>query len=237
MINGAPTTAFWIDLGAIQGTVTAVDGDPVRPVKAARRFPIAQGQRVDVILQLPRGGGAFPVLAQREGDRPRTGIIVASLGAIVTKLHGLADKPVPPADLSLETQLAALSPLPARQAGVTHRVTLDGSMQPYVWTINGRTWVNHEPLRVSKGQRVVLEMLNHSAMAHPMHLHGHHFQVIGLNGQALAGAMRDTVLVPAHGTVTVAFDADNPGRWLFHCHNLFHMATGMMTEIVYDNAG
>ena len=48
--------------------------------------------------------------------------------------------------------------------------------------------------------------------------------------------MRDTVLVPVKGSVTVAFDADNPGRWLFHCHNLFHMARGMMTEIVYDSA-
>jgi FtsP/CotA-like multicopper oxidase with cupredoxin domain len=83
---------------------------------------------------------------------------------------------------------------------------------------------------------VILEMVNRSAMAHPMHLHGHHFQVVALNGQALQGAMRDTVLVPVNGSVTVAFDADNPGRWLLHCHNLFHMARGMMTEIVYDRA-
>jgi FtsP/CotA-like multicopper oxidase with cupredoxin domain len=70
-------------------------------------------------------------------------------------------------------------------------------------------------------------------MAHPMHLHGHHFQIVALNGRAVAGAIRDTVLVPVNGAVTVAFEADNPGRWLLHCHNLFHMATGMMTEFVY----
>jgi FtsP/CotA-like multicopper oxidase with cupredoxin domain len=69
-----------------------------------------------------------------------------------------------------------------------------------------------------------------------MHLHGHHFQVIGLNGQRFAGAVRDTVLVPPMGRVAVAFDAGNAGRWLFHCHNLFHMATGMMTEVVYRDA-
>ncbi len=45
--------------------------------------------------------------------------------------------------------------------------------------------------------------------------------------------MRDTVLVPVNGSVTFAFDADNPGRWPFHCHNLYHMATGMMTEVSY----
>ena len=63
-----------------------------------------------------------------------------------------------------------------------------------------------------------------ASMAHPRHLHGHHFPVVVLNGQPLQGAVRDTVLVPVNGTVTVAFDADSPGRWLLHCHNLFHMA-------------
>jgi FtsP/CotA-like multicopper oxidase with cupredoxin domain len=66
-----------------------------------------------------------------------------------------------------------------------------------------------------------------------MHLHGHHFQVTEIGGTRIAGAMRDTVLVPAMGTVVVAFDADNPGRWLYHCHNLYHMMAGMMSEVVY----
>jgi FtsP/CotA-like multicopper oxidase with cupredoxin domain len=235
LINGATTTAFWIDLGALDGSVGAVDGDPVQPV-AGRRFPIAQGQRLDIVVQLPKEGGAFPILAQREGDRQRTGLILASAGASVAKVSPLADAAMPPVDLSLERRLVSLSPLAPRQPDVTHRVGLTGTMQSYSWSIDDRTWVNHRPLRVSKGQRVVLEMVNRSMMAHPMHLHGHHFQVIALDGHRMSGAMRDTVLVPVRGVVTVAFDAGNPGRWLLHCHNLFHMATGMMTEIAYDNA-
>ena len=148
----------------------------------------------------------------------------------------MADAVASPVDLSLEQRLIAQSPLAPRQQDVAFRVTLDGSMVPYVWSIDGRTWTDHKPLRVSPDQRVVLEMVNRSAMAHPMHLHGHHFQVVALSGRKGQGAMRDTVLVPASGSVTIAFDADNPGRWLFHCHNLFHMARGMMTEVVYDNA-
>jgi FtsP/CotA-like multicopper oxidase with cupredoxin domain len=105
-----------------------------------------------------------------------------------------------------------------------------------VWSIDNRTWATHNPLRVKRGQRVTLQMVNRSAMAHPMHLHGHHFQVVALNGKTLQGAMRDTVLVPVNGSLTIGFDADNPGRWLFHCHNLFHMARGMMTEVIYDSA-
>ena len=233
LINGATTTAFWIDTGALDGTVVAADGNPVRPV-TARRFPLAQGQRLDILVTIPGDGGAFPVLAQREGDRRRTGVVLASAGAPIRKLADMAEATVPSLDNSLEARLAAAAPLPPGNGAITHRIALTGSMMPYVWSLDDRTWANHLPLRASKGQRVVVEMSNRTRMAHPMHLHGHHFQVVALDGTTLSGAMRDTVLVPASGSVTVAFDADNPGRWLFHCHNLFHMATGMMTELAYD---
>jgi len=233
LINGATTTAFWIDMGDLDGTVVAADGNPVRPV-IGRSFPLVQGQRLDVLVTLPRDGGAFPVLAQREGDRNRTGIVLASPGAVIRKLSGMADTPVPPVDSSLERQLKAEAPLAARGPGIIHKVALTGAMMPYIWSLDDRTWADHRPLRVAGGQRVVLAMANRSRMAHPMHLHGHHFQVVGMDGSPLSGAVRDTVLVPARGSVTVAFDAGNPGRWLFHCHNLFHMAAGMMTEVIYD---
>jgi len=233
LINGATTSAFWIDTGALEATVAAVDGNPVRSL-TARRFPLAQGQRLDLLVAMPGSGGAFPVLAQREGSRARTGIVLASAGAAVGKVPAMAESAAGAVDNGLERRLMAEVPLAPAPAGVTHRVALTGAMTPYVWSIDDRTWANHRPLRVVKGQRVVLEMTNRSRMAHPMHLHGHHFQVVGLDGVALAGAVRDTVLVPVNGSVTVAFDADNPGRWLFHCHNLFHMAAGMMTELAYD---
>ena len=233
LINGATSTAFWIDTGALDGTVVAADGNPVRPV-TGRRFPLAQGQRLDILVTIPADGGAFPVLAQREGDRRRTGVVLASAGAPIRKLADMAEAAVPPLDNSLEARLAAAAPLPPGNGAITHRIALTGSMMPYVWSLDDRTWADHVPLRASKDQRVVVEMSNRTRMAHPMHLHGHHFQVVALDGTALSGAMRDTVLVPASGSVTVAFDADNPGRWLFHCHNLFHMATGMKTELAYD---
>jgi FtsP/CotA-like multicopper oxidase with cupredoxin domain len=235
LINGATSTAFWIDLGAAEATVIAVDGDPVHPI-TGNRFPLAQGQRIDLVVEMPTTGGAVPVFAQREGDRARTGIVLATPDAAIARLGDTAETPAAAVDLALEQRLVARSPLVQRQPDVALRVTLNGSMMPYVWSIDNHTWGTHKPLRITRGPRVILEMVNRSAMAHPMHLHGHHFQVVALNGQALQGAMRDTVLVPVNGSVTVAFDADNPGRWLLHCHNLFHMARGMMTEIVYDRA-
>jgi FtsP/CotA-like multicopper oxidase with cupredoxin domain len=234
LINGATTTAFWIDLGALDGTLIAVDGDAVRPL-AVRRFPLAQGQRADVLLELTEAG-AYPVLAQREGDRQRTGIILATPQGKIAKMASEADGAAPAVDLSLEARLSALQPLPRRTPDVVRRMALTGTMKPYIWSIDDRTWRYHQPLVVSHGQRVELTFVNKSRMAHPMHLHGHHFQVTELNGTRIAGALRDTVLVPVDGSVTIAFDANNPGRWLLHCHNLFHMASGMMTELAYDNA-
>jgi FtsP/CotA-like multicopper oxidase with cupredoxin domain len=231
LINGASATQFWIDLGALTGTVVAVDGQPVRPLRGSR-FPLAMAQRLDVLIDLP-GNGAYPIVAQVEGKRARTGIILATSGVTVSRVASEAEGNAPPIDLSLERRLAAANPLTARAADVTHRVILDGAMAPYAWSLNGEYWPQVSPLTIAKGQRVAIEMVNRSMMAHPMHLHGHAFQVIAINGAPLAGAVRDTVLVPPMSSVTIAFDADNAGRWAFHCHNLYHMMTGMMTEVRY----
>jgi FtsP/CotA-like multicopper oxidase with cupredoxin domain len=196
------------------------------------RFPLAMAQRLDVLIDLP-GKGTYPIVAQVEGKRARTGIVLAASGAPVSRLAAEAEENAPPVDLSLERRLEAVTPLAPRAPDVTHRVILAGAMAPYAWSLNGEYWPQVTPLTIATGQRVAIEMANHSMMAHPMHLHGHAFQVMALNGVPLAGALRDTVLVPPMGSVTIAFDADNPGRWAFHCHNLYHMMTGMMTEVRY----
>jgi FtsP/CotA-like multicopper oxidase with cupredoxin domain len=189
-------------------------------------------QRLDVLIDLP-GKDSYPIVAQVEGKRARTGIVLAASGAPVSHLAAEATGNAPPVDLSLERRLEAANPLAQRAPDVTHRVILAGAMTPFAWSLNGEYWPNVTPLMIGHGQRVAIEMVNHSMMSHPMHLHGHAFQVIAIDGTALAGAVRDTVLVPPKGSVTIAFDADNPGRWAFHCHNLYHMMTGMMTEVRY----
>jgi FtsP/CotA-like multicopper oxidase with cupredoxin domain len=231
LINAASATQFWIDLGALTGTVVSVDGHPVRPVRSTR-LPLAIAQRLDVLIDLP-GNGAYPILAQVEGKRAHTGIVLAASGAPVSHLATEAGENAPPVGLSLEHRLEALTPLPARAPDLTHRVILGGSMAPYAWSLNGEYWPNVTPLMIATGQRVAIEMLNQTMMPHPMHLHGHAFQVVAINDTPLAGAVRDTVLVPPMGSITIAFDADNPGRWALHCHNLYHMMTGMMTEVRY----
>jgi FtsP/CotA-like multicopper oxidase with cupredoxin domain len=234
IINGASSSQFWIDLGAVTGHVVAVDGHPVYPV-AGRRFPLAIAQRLDILVDLS-GAGAFPVLARLEGTRRRTGIVLATPGAPVARIEDTGLDKMQPVDNSLETRLVARAPLVRRKPDRVYRMVLAGGMKPYSWSLNGEYWPHITPLMIQKGQRVEIEMVNHSMMAHPMHLHGHAFQVIAVNDRHIRGAMRDTVLVmPMMGSVRIAFDATNPGRWPLHCHNLYHMMTGMMTEVRYDS--
>ncbi len=234
IINAAASTNFFIDLGPLEGSLIAVDGQPIQPVTGSR-FEIAIAQRLDIRLGLPAGQGGYPVLAQREGDRLRTGIVLATKSATVTKLSEAGEAPAPPVRLGLERRLKAALPLAARRVDRLLTLDLTGNMMRYHWSLNGRVYENREPLMVAEGERVEIVMRNKTGMAHPMHLHGHLFQVTALLGKPIEGAMRDTVIVPPKGNVTIAFDADNPGRWAFHCHNLYHMAAGMFTSLEYES--
>ena len=228
IINGATATAFTIDTGRLGGELIAVDGQDIVPVKGAS-FPIVMGQRLDIRLTLPKDGGAFPVLALREGANERAGIILGTLSAQIVKTPVLGDRKGPVNDLTLESKLKASQPLAQRAPDRRYAVRLLGGMAGYEWGIDGA-----DNLFLNPGQRVEIAMLNMSMITHPMHLHGHHFQVVGINGNPVRGAVRDTVAVPPMSTVTIAFDANNPGRWAFHCHHLYHMAAGMMAFVAYN---
>lgn len=110
-------------------------------------------------------------------------------------------------------------------------VTLGGNMERYIWTMNGKTEQDAEPIALRFGERVKLTFVNETMMAHPMHLHGMFVQLD--NGQA-AGKLPDktVVIVPPGKSYSVLLTADEPGEWAFHCHLLYHMAAGMMNKVV-----
>jgi FtsP/CotA-like multicopper oxidase with cupredoxin domain len=164
----------------------------------------------------------------REGEPQRAGIILRPAGANVTRIAVEGEENGPVLDLSLEARLSAARPLAPLPANEAYQLALDGDMAAYRWSLAA-----DRPILVTQGDRAEVELVNRSMMAHPMHLHGHHFQVVAIDGQRFAGAVRDTVLVPPRRSVTVAVDANNPGQWAFHCHHLYHMAAGMMTTFGY----
>jgi len=232
IINGSAATNFHIDLGQLKGQLIAVDGDSIQPIEGSR-FELAIAQRADIRLRLPRGSGAYPIIALREGGRQRTGIVLATTGAQITRIESEAAQAAAPLGLDLEHRLRARNPLSAKPPSRVIPVALTGNMASYQWSINGQVYGQNRPLMVRQNERVEMSIVNKTMMSHPMHLHGHHFQIVEIEGERFAGAVRDTVLVPPMANLKIAFDADNPGRWAFHCHNLYHMQAGMMTEVRY----
>jgi FtsP/CotA-like multicopper oxidase with cupredoxin domain len=183
-------------------------------------------------VDIPRDGAAVPILALREGAPQRTGILLGPPGGAVKAISSRGESAGPRLDLELERNLRSLEPLAPRPVDRALTLALTGGMAGYRWGLDAASGPG--PLPAKAGERIEIAMVNRTMMAHPMHLHGHSFQVVAIDGRRMAGALRDTVLVPPGKTVTIAFDANNPGHWAFHCHLLYHMVAGMMTTLAYE---
>ena len=110
-------------------------------------------------------------------------------------------------------------------------VRLGGTMERYIWTINGKKFSDATPLKVKYGERIRIKFINDSMMAHPMHLHGMFMQLE--NGQTAAEMPnKHTLIVPPGQTVTALLTADELGEWAIHCHLLYHMSAGMMNKLI-----
>ncbi|OGT30760.1 MAG: hypothetical protein A3E87_07340 [Gammaproteobacteria bacterium RIFCSPHIGHO2_12_FULL_35_23] len=233
IINGSASSNFFINLGTLTGQAVAVDGHDIVPI-SKKQFQLSMGQRLDILVAIPSQGGAYPILAQGEGTTMQTGLILATNQATIPQLSETTNTMAGAFNYSDELQYRAIHPLPNKPVIRVLAVDLEGNMQNYLWTINYKAWPYYQPLIVKKGERVELVFTNSTDMEHPMHLHGHVFEVTEINGKEIRGAFRDTVDVMPHSTVKVQFDANNPGVWLLHCHNLYHAAAGMATVLEYS---
>jgi multicopper oxidase len=230
LMNPAAETTFRFAVAGHKLTVTHADGLPVQPVRVDTLL-IGMGERYDVLLEADNPG-VWQVAASPEGK--------SGMGRALLRYEE-SSQSSPPAATStppeLQGRLLTYKDLGATGLGSfsgspdrTHALTLSGGMmEGYEWTINGQRYPNANPLPVEKGEWVRLELQNMSMMAHPMHLHGHIFQVAGSTGP-----YKDTALIDPMGRITFDFVADNPGDWLFHCHNVYHMESGMMRVVSYE---
>jgi FtsP/CotA-like multicopper oxidase with cupredoxin domain len=105
------------------------------------------------------------------------------------------------------------------------------------YTINGKSFPETDPINIKKGDLVKVKLVNNSPTGdHPMHLHGHFFQVLSKNGVPIKGSpiMKDTINLKPGDEYVVALEANNPGNWLFHCHDLHHATAGMVDVVKYE---
>jgi len=112
------------------------------------------------------------------------------------------------------------------------KLVLDGDMERYVWHINGKAIFEDRLITIREGEVIRFTFQNNTMMHHPMHLHGHFFRVLNNSGDL--SPLKHTVDVPPHGTRVIEFLANEPGQWMLHCHNLYHMKTGMGRVIRYN---
>ncbi len=224
IVNAGSDTAFRVALGGHRMTVTHSDGFPVVPVETDALL-IAMGERYDVEVTL--ADGAFPFVASAEGKAGQ------GLALVRTGSGSAPSADVRPMELDKLVLMGAdlvgddAVRLARRTPDRRHDLVLSGSMARYRWTINGKTFPDATPLPIEQGERVRVRFTNMSMMFHPMHVHGHTFALVR------GGARKDTVIVRHMERVEVDFDADNPGQWATHCHNIYHAEAGMMTTLSY----
>ena len=132
------------------------------------------------------------------------------------------------------------SPVIGLVDGKPSRIQEIMAKQGLAWTMNYNAQhehaLMHEPLlHLRTGEHVMLHMINETDFLHPMHLHGHFFRVLAVDGKPTPHReWRDTVIMGPRQSIDVAFVADNPGEWMYHCHILDHAAGGMMGTIVVE---
>ena len=227
-INAGSDTLYRVAIGGQSMTVTHLDGFPVEPV-VTDAVVLGMGERVDVIVQ--PSSGVWPVVAAPEGKNGAALAFVRTTDAEATRAPTVGDR-LAEHDRRIfnysDARATEAVALPRAEPDRKVTLALTGGMMSYSWGIDGRTFGEHRPIQVRQGERLRLELRNDTTMVHPMHLHGHTFAFAGDRG-----IRKDTVLIQPSQSVSVDVIADNPGQWMLHCHNTYHLEAGMATELSY----
>lgn len=251
LINVANARTFSPNLQNLRHWLISLDGHPVMPAPATDgRIMLGAGQRADVIVDC-QGEPGDVIAIEDDAYGPDFAYVLMRLA--------FGDEPAPRSgSLDTPTPIAA-NPIgrPDLEPSERHEITFEGgamggmagatldgryltmrelAQAGKLWALNGRAHNDvreDDPLLSLKlGQSYVIALQNRTAFDHPIHLHGHSFHIIARNGAVQPEPhVRDTVLLRPDEQVEIAFVADNPGSWMFHCHVLEHQAAGMMAVI------
>lgn len=240
LINAANARIFPLALSGLEGWIVALDGMPLpEPRPVTETLVLGPAQRADLIVDVTAEEGETADLVQQtEGEA------LSQVAFPVSGSAGAARRPAPGAlppnpnmhrpDLAKARKLRLV--MSGGAMGGMRSAMLDGSRKSFrelmaagqFWALNDTAGMPEAPLaELSLGEPVRMALVNETVFPHAMHLHGMHFREVG--GDGALGPMRDTLLVGGQESREIAFVADNPGDWLFHCHMLSHAASGMTT--------
>ncbi|WP_238371851.1 multicopper oxidase family protein [Heliomarina baculiformis] len=243
LINAANARILDLRLHGLKGWTVALDGMPLKkPEPVDRAISLAPAQRVDLIVDVIADKGEEAGLLHLANDdswQVLVRIPVTGKAAAHTRAAPVALPPNPRMDVpGLDTaQRLEMTMEGGAMRGLTSASYQGRDMggrelmqNGQFWALAGQVGMTETPFaRFDRGETVRLKLMNNTVFAHAMHLHGMHFRQVRADGSL--GPMRDTILSLPNQPVEIAFVANNPGKWLFHCHMLAHAASGMNTWI------
>lgn len=264
IINAAASSYFYVSLGQLPMTVISADGVDIEPIQA-QEILMGMAETYDVLFEVPdHKNYEFRATAQDLTGFASAWIGMGEKVPAETKQmptpimdhsahqnhepstdhsahqgHGMAKpnkaanlKNVPILNVDYLKALQKTN-FPTEKPVYDLKLVLGGDMGRYVWHINGKAIFEDRTILINEGDVVRITFENETMMHHPMHLHGHFFRV--LNSEKDFSPLKHTVDVPPHASRTIEFLANERGEWMLHCHNLYHMKTGMARVIKYSN--
>jgi FtsP/CotA-like multicopper oxidase with cupredoxin domain len=244
LINTDPTRIMQIGVEGADAAIVAVDGIALPPVPLTV-WSMGPAMRVDLVLRAPPPGGVARLIDSSNDDH----LELARLVGAGKPRRSAAFEPaplragrIPRPDLTNATRINFR--FQSSDAG-TAVVAAEGSRgitlgalclsSRTFWTINGHAWPDRDPATLppplavlERGRSYVFALSNDTVFAHPIHIHGHSFTFLRSNKRSQPQHHADTILLLPEEQVDVAFVADNPGDWMFHCHIIEHQENGMM---------
>lgn len=242
LINTANARIFELGLSGLDGWALAYDGMPLAaPEKIEGALLLGPGQRVDLFVDVTAAAGETAYLLRVDDGQEysQAAFRVAGTGATVRRPTPDALPANPGMDVGgLNNAQRFDLTMEGGAMGRLDAAVLNGERKSFrqlvsanqFWAFNGVIGMTDEPLgNLARGQTARVSIYNDTSFPHAMHLHGMHFREVLADGAL--GPLRDTLLMSGGQTRDIAFVADNPGKWLFHCHMLSHAESGMMTWV------
>ena len=233
LLNASAVENRTVALPGHQFQVLALDGNPVPSPKAVPVITLGPGERVDAYVEMNRSG--VWILGSTDEATRKGGLGVIVEYANQHQEPQWVAPTGPPWDYTL-FGAAAGAPAPApppHSIDMVFEKIPSGAGRFNLFTVNGKSYPHEREFVLQQGQRYRLIFRNRTDDEHPVHLHRHLFELIDVNGKPTAGVMKDTVIVPMYGRVSVDLLADQPGPSLFHCHIQQHMDYGFKALFRY----
>jgi len=230
LLNLDSTVTYRLNLPGAEARIYALDGQPIEPRDLGKEYWLGPGMRIDLAVRVPVAGSE---LSLRNGP-----LRLATLKSLATA-EAPGDWPAPlPANPIAEPDLANAETLRFNfEWSATLAGANDNGPAKY-WQINGQAWdikdktcADRPIATLKKDGHYIFELRNMAQYLHPIHLHGLVFKVISSNRKQIIPYFTDTYLLGKNEIARIALVADNPGIWMFHCHVIDHMETGLMAAI------